>query len=158
MADKDTLWTAVKARYAADGLIPLTNILDRSSVAIDDAVGTEAANGTINLWPAYAQVAFDVADQLHIEAAALGTIAFLFRRGGTSSSIEQVKWDTVFSADGVIAKVKRTGPRGRPAPSTNSGVSQKSELLANGQRARPWADWASLPHGIRPQRRSSVDD
>jgi len=161
MADQDTIWTAVKVAYPEAYLLPLVTGMDPSPTSIgvtEDAVGTAAAKQTIDLWPAYVQEAFDVSDALHMAVALRGTIAVLFERGGTSATIAKVEWKEVFDNNGLMGKVKRTGPRGRPAPTTNSGVSQKSELLANGQRARPWADWASLPHGIRPQRRSSVDD
>ena len=77
MADKDTVWTAVTARYADAGLISLTNIRSRAASATSTAVGTEAANGVLGLWPAYAQVVFDVSDTLHIEVAVRGTIAML---------------------------------------------------------------------------------
>lgn len=154
MADKNTLWDAVKARYDSNGLISLTNIRDGSQTTIDDTVGTEAANGTINLFPVSAQEAFDVTDGAHLEAAVMGVIAMLWRRGGTSSEIEQVKWDEVFSPEGIIAKVRRTGPRGHQGPSSNSGVSQKSELTSSGSQVRGWADRESLPPYTLPARRS----
>lgn len=146
MADQDDLWTYVASIYDTDGLIPLTNIRDRSATAIDSAVGVAAALSAIRLWPAYAQVDFDVADGLHLEVAAKAVIAVLWERGGTSSSIEQVKWEAVFGDGGLIEKVKRTNPRSRPGPSSNSGTITSVE---SGTRYG-WADKASLPPGILP--------
>jgi hypothetical protein len=157
MADKDTIWTAVKARYDSAGLTTLTNILDPSQTTVDDTVGTEAANGVLNLWPAYAQVAFDINDGTHTEAAVLGTIATLWRRGGSSTTIEQVKWDEVFGPDGIIAKIRRTNPRAHGVPSSNSGVSQKAEQTSAGGRYRGWSDRESLPAHYMP-RRTTVSD
>lgn len=139
MADKDTVWTAVKARYDSASLISLTNINDRDQTAIDDTVGTEAANGTLNLWPAYAQVEFDVSDGLHLEVAVRGTIAMLYERGGTSTDVAKIEWEEVFSNDGLMGKLKRTGPRGHQAPSSNSGVTTSSESSA-GRNVMGWSD------------------
>ena len=150
MADKDTIWTAVKARYDNSGLISLTNIRSRSASTVEDTVGTEAASGVLGLWPAYAQEAFDVADTLHLEVAVRGTIAMLWERGGSSASIAKVEWDEVFSAEGLMGKLRRTGARGRQGPSTNSGVTQKAEAV-NGRRRRGWSDEASLPVNYLPR-------
>jgi len=152
------LWTAVTAAYDADGLITLTNIRDRSATTIATSNGQTAAQAVIDLWPAYAEVAYDASDALHVEVAILGVIAILWRRGGTASTIEQVKWDEVFGTDGVMARVRRTGPRGHRGPSTNSGVEQASELNSDGSRVRGWADPESLPVGFLPSRRSSSAD
>ena len=127
MADKDTIWTAVKLRYDADGLITLTNTRDRTATTIDDTAGTEAANGVINIWPAYAQVTFDVSDNLHVEVAVRGTIANLWERGGSAASIAKVEWDEVFSADGLISKVRETGPRGRQGPTSNRLIGNRGK-------------------------------
>lgn len=151
------LWTAVKGSYDSDGLLELTNIRDRAATTIDDAVGEDAAQAVIDLWPAYAQEDYDSTDSMHVEVAKQGAIAMLWRRGGSASSIEQVKWEEVFSPEGLIAKVKRTGARGRQGPKSNSGVSQRSELTSNGQRVRGWSDPDSLPTGYLPNRRIAED-
>jgi len=148
------LWTAVVAAYDSNGLISLTNIRDRSATAIDTTVGQTAAQGVIDLWPAYAQVAYDSTSALHVEVAILGVIAMLWRRGGSASTIEQVKWEEVFANDGVISRVRRTGPRGHQGPSSNSGVTQKAERTASGAKIRDWADRESLPPNWLPTRRS----
>jgi hypothetical protein len=119
-------------------------------------VGTEAANGTLNLWPAYAQVDFDVTDGLHLEAAVRGTIAMLWERGGSATAIAQQEWDEVFTA-GIISALKNTGPRGHQGPSSNSGVSQKSELTSSGRSVRGWSDPESLPIGSMLPRRTIAD-
>tara|TARA_R110000782_G_scaffold253743_1_gene341942 strand:- start:23367 stop:23840 length:474 start_codon:yes stop_codon:yes gene_type:complete len=149
MADKDTIWAYVKTVYDADGLVTLTNIRDRTASTADDAVGTAAALSVINYWPAYAQVAFDVTDGLHLEAAVEGVIAVLWKRGGAASGIEQVKWDTVFGEGGTLEKLRRTDPRGRQGPSTNSGI-QTSRENDNGATPFGWSDRRSLPHGLLP--------
>lgn len=153
------LWTAVKAAYDADGLITLTNIRDRAQTAVDDTVGQSAAQEVIDLWPLYAQEDYDPTDGQHVRVAEHGVIAVLWRRGGSSTSIEQVKWDEVFSPEGMVAKVRRTGPRGRQGPSTNSEVQQRSGLTSSGQKVRGWSDPDSLPGGrsFLPQRRIAED-
>lgn len=158
MADKDTLWTAVVARYDSGGLISLTNIRsDGEASEINTTVGTEAANGVLNLWPAYAQVAFDITDGLHIETAVLGVIAMLWQRGGSSFTIAEVKWDKVFANEGIIAQIKKTGPRGHRGPSSNSGVTQRVETV-DGRRFVPWADRDALPTNWMPSRVRSIND
>ena len=134
MADQDTLWDAVKIRYDASGLITLTNIRDRSATSIDDTAGTQAAASVIALWPAYAQVEFDATSALHLEV------------GGASSTIEQVKWDEVFGTEGMIQKVRRTDPRARSGPRSNSGILTSQE---DGQ-SYGWSDPKSLPSGVLP--------
>lgn len=152
------LWAAVVVSYDNSGLVTLTNIRDRSQTAITTAVGEDAALGVLNLWPAFAQVDYDATDNLHIEVAKLGTIAILWRRGGSATTIEQVKWDEVFSPDGLISKVKRTGPRGRQGPKTNSNLTQPSGLTSAGGRKLPWSHEASMPLGIMPSDRSVNSD
>ncbi len=154
MTDATDLFEAVKLVYDADGLITLTNIRDRTATSIDENVGDRAAQSVIDLWPAYAEVTYDSGNALHEEAAMLGVIAMLWRRGGSASEIEQVKWESVFGTDGVISRVRRTGPRGRQGPVTNSNMTQSSGLTANGGRVRPWADEESLPVNYLPTRRS----
>ncbi len=154
MAAQDDLWAYVESVYDAAGLVTLTNIRDRSATAVDDTVGVAAALSTIRLWPAYAQVDFDETDGLHLEVAAAGVIALLWRRGGAATSIEQVKWDTVFGDDGMVAKVRRTSPRGRPGPSSNSGTITTQE---SGTRYG-WSDRRSLPYGIMPSTRDTGND
>lgn len=152
------LWTHVKANYDSAGLITLTNIRDTSATAIDDTVGEAASQSVIDLWPAYAQIAYDASDALHVEVATLGVIAILWRRGGQATSIENVKWDEIFGDDGLISKVRRTDPRSHRGPSSNSGVQQASELTSSGQRVRGWSDRESLPVNWLPTRRSAEED
>ena len=146
MAAQDDLWGYVQAVYDTDGLISLTNIRDRSASAIDNDVGTAAALSAIRLWPAYAQTAFDETDGLHLEVGAKAVIAVLWERGGSSSSIAEVKWDTVYGETGLISKVRATSPRGRPGPSSNSGTLTSSESGT----VYGWSDPASLPTGYLP--------
>ena len=149
MADKDTLWAYVKTTYDAAGLVTLTNRSVRSATAVDDVVGLAQSQSVLNLWPAYAQVAFDAADPLHLEVAVEGVIAMLWRRGGAATSIEAVKWDTVFGEGGTIEKVRRTNPRSKRGPSSNSAV-QTSREDSSGQKSYGWSDPRSLPQGTLP--------
>jgi len=147
MTDQSDLWDAVKASYDNDALIPLTRGTNTDATTIDDTFGIDAALGVLNLWPGYAQVDYDGTDGLHLETAKQGVIAMLWRRGGSSTKIEQVKWDTVFSAEGTIARVRRTGPRAHKGPQSNSNIRQASGLTSTGKRKRAWADVESLPRG-----------
>lgn len=147
MAARDDLWTYVKSVYSAEGLLTLTNIQDRSATAVNDTVGVAAAGSVINIWPTYAQVEFDETNALHLEVASEGVIAMLWRRGGASTSIEQVKWDTVFGADGTIEKLRRTSPRARSGPSSNSSTLTSTPP----PRRYGWSDTASLPPGFLPR-------
>jgi len=155
MTDASDLFTAVTASYDSDGLITLTNIRDRSATAIDTTAGDNAAQGVIDLWPAFCQEDYDGTNATHLEVAKEGVIAILWRRGGSSTSIEQVKFDSVFSADGLISKIRRTGPRGRQGPNSNSGVSQAPEATSGGGRYRGWSDRESLPVNYMPRRTSA---
>ncbi len=152
------LWAAVKLDYDSDGLVTLTNIRNRAATTINDTVGEAAAQAVLNLWPAYVQTTYDAANLLHVEAGEMATIAVLWRRGGTSSTIEQVKWDEVFGDDGILSKIRRTGPRARMAPASNSGVDQAAEQTSDGSPVRGWADRESLPPNFLSTRRSATDD
>lgn len=156
MTDATDLWATVKSYYDSEGLIPLTNIRERGLITIDDTVGTTAAQSVLNLWPAYAQVAYDSADALHAEVASFGVIALLWRRGGTSSTIEQVKWDEVFGDGGLIEKVRRTDPRGHRGPRSSSGVTASAENK-NGN-IRGWSDPDSLPITLLPKTVRATED
>ena len=157
MTDATDLWAAVKTSYDSAGLVPLPNIRDRSATTIDDTVGTDAAQGVIDLWPAYAEEAYDGTSALHVEVGKRAVIAMLWQRGGTASEIAKVEWDEVFSSDGLLARVRRTGARGHAEPSSNSGVSQSSELTSDGGRVRGWSDPAALPLNWLP-RRTNVEE
>jgi hypothetical protein len=150
----DTLWANVMDRYDDDGLIQLTNIRDRGATAIDSTVGESAAQEVIDLFPLFAQEDYDPDNPSHVAVAVHGVIAVLWRRGGASSEIEQVKWDTVFGTDGMIARVRRTGPRGHVGPQTNSGVRMEPEARG-GRSIMGWSDRGNLPHGVLPRRRTT---
>lgn len=145
------LWTAVVAAYDDAGLISLTNIRDGAQGAVNTTVGQTAAQSVIDLWPAYAQVAYDATDALHVEVGIRGVIATLWERGGSATTIAEVKWDEVFGDDGLLAKVRRTGPRGRQGPRSNSGVTQRAENIG-GRKVRGWSEPASLPRRFLPRR------
>lgn len=151
------LWAAVVVSYDVQTLTELTNINGRDPTAINTTFGEDAAQQVIDLWPAYVQNTYDPADALHVAVGKRATIAVLWERGGTAANIAKLKWEDVFN-DSMLDKIKRTGPRGRRGPSSNSGVDQSSELLADGTKPRPWSDTRSIPRGILPSQRSSADD
>lgn len=151
------LWNAVLSDYDLDGLVTLTNTRDRSATSIDHEAGRRAAQAVIDLFPIYAQAEFDNANPQHVEAAELGVIAMLWRRGGSASAIENVKWDTVFGDDGLIAKIRKTQPRGRIRPASNSGTQQSSELNSDGSKIYGWSDPAGMPAGFLSAPKSAED-
>ncbi len=150
MTDATDLWAAVVVSYDNATLRQLTNIHDSSQTAVTTAKGEDAAQGVINFWPAYAQVAYDAADGLHVETAKRGVIALLQERGGSSPQVATLKWDAIFT-NGIIDKLKNTGPRGRQGPTTNSNLTQPTGLSPGGRRKVPWSDHAALPTGLLPR-------
>lgn len=151
------LWTEVKATYAPQDLLNLTNIHDTAAIVVDDTVGESAAQSVIDLWPAYAQVDYDTDNALHKEVASMAVIAKLFERGGVASDIARLKWDEVFT-DGVIKKLKMTGPRAHGGPSSsNVYVKQSSEALSNTSSVLPWSDREAYPgNDLMPRRKGPI--
>lgn len=152
------LWTAVVAAYPSQALIDLTNLDDRAATAVDTTFGETAAQAVIDLWPIYAQAAYDADDATHVEVGILGTIAMLNRRGGTSTQVEVITWDQVFGEGGVMEKLRRTGPRARIIPAASGNSQRSSEGTSSGSPERPWSDPDSRPYGISPQTRTVNDD
>lgn len=141
------LWAAVEAAYETEGLISLTNLRDPSATAVDDTVGESAAQHYIDLFPLFAQRAYDASDPQHVAIGLRGVVAILWERGGSATTIAEVKWREVFGDDGLLKQLRRTeGGRGRQAPKSNSGVRQRSEL-AGGRAVRGWSDPEALPYG-----------
>lgn len=143
------LWLAVEGSYDQDSLVGLTNIKDPAGSSIVTAVGEDAAQGVIDLWPSYVQATYDATNATHVEAAKQVVIALLWRRGGSATSVEKVKWE---EAVDLMERLRKTGPRGRPTARSNSGVTQKPEA-ENGRNVQGWSDRGSLPDGLLPQRR-----
>jgi hypothetical protein len=157
MAAQDELWSATVASYPTRVMLSLTRPEDTTATVIDTAWGTAAALATIEMWPIYAQTAYDETNPAHVQVGIRGTVAFLFERGGTSTEIAKIKWEDVFSDEGMLAKIKATGPRAHPAPRSNSQTAgPSSELLSDGSRPLGWSDSGNLPGGILPSRRSSI--
>lgn len=150
MTDATDLFEAVKLAYDNDGLITLTNIRDRTADSIDETYGDATAQSVIDLWPAWAQNDYDASNALHVEVAMEGWIALAWRRGGTSSAIAEVNWDSVFGPAGMISNVKKTGPRGRSGPKSNSNVTQPTGLTSTGRRKVPWSHPDSFPVNFAP--------
>ena len=154
MSDQSELWAAVVVSYAKQPLRELTNIYDRGATDITTSVGEDAALGAIRLFPIYSQIAYDAADNLHVEIGKRATIAMLWERGGSASTIARQEWDEVFTS-GVIERLKNTGPRGRKGPSTNSNLTQATGLTSSGMRLQPWGDVESLPVNFMPSNRTA---
>lgn len=154
------LWTSVVANYEHEGLVTLTNPRNNGATAVNTTYGQSAAQEVIDLFPMYGQVEYDADDSRHVMVARHGVIAVLYARGGTASTIAEVKWKEVFEGDDSrIAHLRRTTARARPAPQSNSGVTQRSELTSDGQRVRGWSDPDSLPggRGYMPRRQIAED-
>lgn len=145
MTDATDLWDAFKDRYSTADQVSLTNIDNRTATTVDDTAGAQAAQSVINLWPAYAEVEYDSTDTLHVEVGTFGVAALLWRRGGTATNIEEVKFEQVFGPGGMIEKVRRTGPRGRVSPSSTSRI--RTSRDNDGAVVEPygWSDVRSLP-------------
>lgn len=148
------LWIEVKKSYDEQGLIELTGVRDPAQTSISDARGERACQSVINMWPMYAQETYDSTDSLHVEVAKEAVIAMLYRRGGTSQTIANTKWENVFGEGGLISMLRKTNARSRQAPSTNSGLTHKRENATGGNK-RPWASAEALPDGILPNRQAS---
>lgn len=148
MTDAQTLWSSVVANYPEPGLIDLTNIRDAAGSAIVTSVGESAAQETIDLWPAWAEVDFDVDNATHVAVARRGVIAVLWRRGAASSTIEKEEWDAVFGDSGMISRVRRTGARAHEAPVTDGPQTNSS-----GTEVYGWSNDKSMPPGFMPRRR-----
>lgn len=152
------LWTACEAAYSVQALTELTNPDSRSASESDDAKGQNAAQAVIDLWPLYAQVAYDAANDLHVQVGVMGVIAVLHRRGGSSSTIDKVTWDEVFGDDGMMMKLKRTGARARSAPVISGSTERSTEATTSGGNVRPWSDRSSRPGGLSPDRNPADDE
>jgi len=156
MADKDTLWTAVKAAYDASFLLPITSVNDRTATSIGSAqntVGTAAAEQLIGLWPHYTEVAFSVTDTGHLAVAIRGTVAILLERASVGSEQAAKEWQEVFGDSGMMRRIKVTGPRGHPTPKSNA-----PDKTSAGAVKRGWSDTLSLPIGTLPSHRTVNND
>lgn len=157
VTDASALWTAVVAAYPSQDLVSLTNIRDRDATTAVTAAGESAAQEVIDLWPLYAQVEYDSDNSTHVTVAKRGVIAVLWSRGGTAVQSAKIEWDEVFGDSGTISRVRRTGPRGRRGPVSNSEFEQPTGL-AGARTVRPWSHPSSLPLGIMPNTRTTGYD
>lgn len=156
-ATASLLWEAVVRSYDQDSLVSLTNIRDRSATAINSTVGYDAAQGVIDLWPTYAQIAYDPADRVHVETAKRAVISLLWARGGTATNVAKIEWGEVWGPDGMMVMLRKTSSRARIVPTTNSDVIP-SRRDRDGVKKRPWSDPDSLPTNYLPLNRSSATD
>jgi hypothetical protein len=153
MADKDDIWTKVKARYPEDTLIDLTSVQDPDLGAIDDTYGTDAADEVLDLWEMNAEVDFDVANTTHLSLAVRATFAVMMVRARNTPDA-QLAYDRVFGSEtleGEFARFRRTGPRGRLEPTTTGPTTTTS-----GEAVRPYSSRKAMPTGFLPS--DSIDN
>ena len=144
------LWTAVVAAYDEQTLVELTRVNDTATNTISTTVGESAAQHVIDMFPLYAQADYDSADAQHVAVGIRGTIAVLWERGGASTQAAKVEWDEVFGTDGLMARLRRTGARGRLMPARNT------ETTATGREKEGWSK--SVPYGIYPNDSTISED
>jgi hypothetical protein len=150
------LWTAVVASYPSHVLVELSNLGDPAATTIATATGIDAAQAVIDLWPVYAQTDYDSTSAAHVQVAKIATLTMLAKRTGKTQSAATVEWDQVFGGDGMIARIKETGPRGHTGPVTNSRVRTSRESI-NGQAVLGWSDRGALPYGVLPSQMRAED-
>lgn len=146
MSDASELWRKVEESYDVATLRALTNVRDRSPSGINVAVGERAAADIVAMWPAIVQNEYDSTDTLHVAAAVFATYALLWRRGGTATSAQRVKWDEAVE---FMERVRDTGPRAHAAPGSSSGVRSPRED-ADGRKKLPWSHRKAIPQGQLP--------
>jgi len=146
------LWDAVRDRYDPQALAELTQQRETYDGSIDDAVGERAVTALVALWPTYIQEEYDETDQGHIEVGVEGVIAMLFKWGGTTHRIAQVRWDEWLD----FARAWRnTHARARIIP-TNSVPDTKRSSQAPSTPYTPWSDNKRFD-GLSPGRRNPFD-
>lgn len=151
MAAKDDLWAAVKLRYDEPGLISLTNVRKRSTPAINDTVGTQAADDVILCYYTDIQTDYDPDSKVHVMVAVEGVVAMLWRRGGSAATIQRVKWEDWIERAKILKNVE---PRGHAQPQTNSGLQPTTDCYGH-RPCRPWADKINF-RGLMPRRSSPL--
>ncbi len=113
----------------------------------DDEVGIVAAKKVIASFPLYTQQEYNGEDASHLLLAVQGVVAWLKRRGGTSTTAEIQSWDEVWAADGVADKLLKTTVRARLAPDSTRPTTR------DGTKLRPWSDpcnaFYNLPRRMR---------
>jgi hypothetical protein len=148
MADQDTIWTEVKEVYPSSALIALTNVHNRTATVIDDTSGTRAAEHVLGMWDSYIEESFDATDIKHLAHAVEGTMAVLYRRGGSNSQQANEQWDRVFGDSGMFSKLRRTAARSRRGPG-GTGPDLKS-----GREQYGYSHRRAMPPGYMPTTRT----
>ena len=154
MTESSELWAAVEASYDSVTIDQLTNVNANNASAENDTIGLDAAAEAIALWDVYAQVDYDSTDATHVAVGKYAVIAILRARGGTIEGVAQAAWENVFGPEGMIARVKNTGPRGHAAPLSSSDRKRQSELSSGSKRKQgsdPSRVTDNLPRGGRSE-------
>jgi hypothetical protein len=147
-----TTWTAVTDRYDNQALVELTQQRDTTTGTVDATVGERAVTAVTALWPVYVQEDYDDTNQGHLELAVEGVIAMLFKWGGTTHRIAQVRWDEWLD----FARAWRnTHARARIVPTTNKPDTEVKSP-APSTNYTPWSDKQKFS-GLTPGRRQGVD-
>jgi len=149
-----TLWTATKARKDAYAILSLTNPRDTSAVTPNDSVGEQAAADVLGFWSIYAQEDFDESNEAHLVAAVEGVVAQLWRRNAPTSEAADRAWKLVFGDDGMVAKIRSTGPRSAQGPVI---ARRRDEVSRDGYALRSFGDRRNVPAGVLPKRRREDD-
>lgn len=131
-----TLWDAVKDRYDAQALVELTQHRDVAATTIDDTYGERAVDGIVALFPTYVQEAFDDTSAAHILIGVEGVIALLFKWGGTTHRVAQVRWEDWLEQ---ARAFRSAGPRARIVPETSVPAS-KAPSDPPSTPHTPWSD------------------
>lgn len=149
------VWTETKAAKDPNVLRALTRPRDTSATMIDDAVGERAAADALAFWEMHAQTPFDAANPQHLAVAVEATIAQLWRRNAPTSDAAERTWRTVWGDDGLVAKLRATGPRGAQGPALGYAYDTRN---ARGRRRRDFGDRRDYPRGILPRPRFERED
>lgn len=113
------LWDEVKLRFSSRVLKELTNADVPNASAINDTLGTQAANDTIKWFQRVAtSVTFDVTDQAMVEICVRATVHKLKQWAGKLTDKMGTEAEAL-EAD-MLNYAKSVAARGRVVPTTNS--------------------------------------
>lgn len=132
-----TLWDAVKDRYDDQALAELTRQRDGTVGSVNDAMGERAVTA-ITSWafPVYIQETYDSTEQGHIEVGVEGVVALLFKWGGSTHRIAEVRWDDWME---MARAYRNTHARARIVPESSTPASEQRSTPTTSPHT-PWSD------------------